>query len=180
MQVGRPDAKAESGTRPVLLLSSHSPRDTALCCRTETRERRREAKAETAAKLESAIETELLKRLQSGMYGDIYNFPVKQYEAALQQAAEQEADDRQGKMEYVEAESDEDDASQVCSPFFDAAWTAVSTGSRLCKLLPEDKQGETEYVEAESYEVEARCALSGTWVSSTSSCITGGEAGCRR
>ena len=47
------------------------------------------------------------------MYGDIYNFPVKQYEATLQQAAEQEAQEQQGKMEYVAAESDEEDAEQV-------------------------------------------------------------------
>lgn len=113
-------------------------------CRTETRERRREAKAETAAKLESAIETELLKRLQAGVFGDIYNFPVKQYEAALQQAAEQEADNRQGKMEYVEAESEDDDADQVhaapgqnpsaCTGHSRLAW-GLHHAQELCTLL---------------------------------------------
>ena len=49
-------------------------------CRTEKREKRREVRAEVAAKLDKAIESELLKRLQSGTYGDIYNFPLKQYE----------------------------------------------------------------------------------------------------
>ena len=69
----------------------HLPAVPSLTCqsrdvRTEKRENRREAKAETAAQLERAIESELLKRLQAGTYGDIYNFPTKQYEAVLDKA----------------------------------------------------------------------------------------------
>jgi len=39
-----------------------------------------------------SIEKELLQRLQSGTYGDIYNFPVKEYEKVLAME-EMEAED---------------------------------------------------------------------------------------
>lgn len=64
--------------------------------RKEKQETRKEAKAEIAAHLDLAIEKELLQRLQSGTYGDIYNFPTKEYERVLA-------------MEEMEATADEDE-----------------------------------------------------------------------
>ena len=54
--------------------------------RTEKRDARREVKALKAAKVESAIEAELLSRLKQGTYGDIYNFDQRVYEKVLQAA----------------------------------------------------------------------------------------------
>ena len=45
-------------------------------------DRKREARAETVARIENAIEDELLKRLQTGTYGEIYNFPMHEYNKA--------------------------------------------------------------------------------------------------
>ena len=50
-----------------------------MLCRKEQQTRRKLEKAETAAKLETTIENELLDRLQKGTYGDIYNFPTREY-----------------------------------------------------------------------------------------------------
>jgi protein MAK16 len=88
--------------------------------RKEKMERRKEAKAETAAQLDRAIERELLARLQSGTYGDIYNFPQRQYERVLgteelkeaEEEEEQEEEDEREKEtieEFVEGDDDDDD-----------------------------------------------------------------------
>lgn len=93
------------------------------------RERSRERKALVAAKIERAIEKELMDRLKSGAYGDQpLNVDEKVWRKILgklpAQAEEEEEDDEEfelesgdeedvGKVEYVEMEDEEEDDAMV-------------------------------------------------------------------
>lgn len=76
-------------------------------------EARKEKKAEKAADIETAIEKELMTRLQNGTYGDIYNFPMTQFHKALDEDSvpdEQEIEvDTEGALAVNEEELDTDD-----------------------------------------------------------------------
>lgn len=72
--------------------------------RKEKVERKREAKAEVASNVDREIEKELLSRLQSGTYQDIYNFPQRTYNKVL---------DEEGTQMELEEEEDRDRLSNV-------------------------------------------------------------------
>jgi protein MAK16 len=85
----------------------------------ERRDRVREAKALIAANIEQRIEEELMERLKTGVYRDIYNYHPRAFEKLVRRQKRteteeaEEAEEGESQREYVAMESEEEQQEQL-------------------------------------------------------------------
>lgn len=82
----------------------------------DRREVSREKKAVRAAQLEASIEKELLERLKSNAYGDIYNFDQDVYERVLDEHME---GDQEVELDEEDEEEEEEDGDEFVAQYDD-------------------------------------------------------------